>query len=163
MDRTEPSVWSLLWSIGLIAAGIVLLGWGWSTLPPGKTVLTVVEQIGPPSVTTELIREYSRRGDTTYRTQRIALQVPGKGVHIVSPARTLWVGDLDTVRRDQAVRYLVDLDQQIVFEATTDGRTLLAYEQTAGNRTGYGRALMIIGLIMLVIGAFQLAPLWRQQ
>lgn len=161
MAREEPTPLGVLWSAGLVLVGLVLLGLGWSGLPPSRSSLVAVEHRGRVIVTTELITEQARRGNTTYRTQRISLNVPAFGYRVVSPARTLWVDDIDRVRPDQVVRFLVDPRSDLVFEATSDGRTLLSYDETAGKRSGRGWTMMAIGLIMLTVGSVQLFMVFR--
>lgn len=163
MGQAKPTPLGVLWCAGLVLVGLGLIGFGWSSLPPARALLSVVEQRGQPRVSTELITEQSRHGNTSYRTQRISLNVPGFGARIVSPARTLWVDDIDRVRPDQVISFLVDPVTDILFEATTEGRTLLAYDTTAGARSGRGWTLIAIGFVMLAAGAIQLAPIFRQR
>jgi hypothetical protein len=148
-----PNVWGVIWLIGLVLLGLFLLLKGITTHPPERAALTAADHVGPISYTTPLVSYGSGRSRGTYRTQMIPLAVPGFGGMQVSPPPTLWVDDLDRLRYGQRVQFLVDPHTRTVFEATTDGRTLLAYEASAANRRGRGGGLILAGLVCLGVAA----------
>ncbi len=144
-----PNVWGVLWLIAVTLMGLYLLAQGFAARPPERSALTAADHIGPVSYSMPLV-SYSRgRSRGTYRTQLISLTLPGFGWMQVSPPPTLWVDDLDRLRADQRVRFLIDRHFRIVYEATTEGRTLLAYEASAANRRGRGLGLILAGLFCL--------------
>jgi hypothetical protein len=144
-----PNVWGVLWLIGIVLLGLFLLLKGFTTQPPERSALTAAEHVGPISYSTPLVSYGSGRSRGTYRTQLIPLAVPGFGGMQVSPPPTLWVDDLDRLRHGQRVQFLIDPHARMVFEATTEGRTLLSYEASAASRKGRGNGLILAGLFCL--------------
>jgi len=144
-----PNLWGIVWLVGLVLVGLFLLLDGLTTRPPDRAALTAADHVGPISYTTPLVSYNRGRRRGNYRTQVIPLAVPGFGTIRVSPPPTLWVDDLDHLRRGQRVRFLVDPHARMVFEATTEGRTLLSYEASAESRRGRGNGAILAGLVCL--------------
>ncbi len=158
--RTAPGpadvsdVWGILWMVGLAMLGLILLLTGLANRPPERSGLTAAEHVGPISYTTPLATvSNGRRGNATYRTQKIPLAVPDFGLIEVSPPPTLWVDGLDNLRYGQRVRFLIDRHARIVFEATSDGRTLLAYADSLANRRRRSNGMIVAGLFCMGVAA----------
>lgn len=149
-----PNVWGVLWLIGVALLGLFLLIAGFAQRPPERGALTVADHVGPISYTTPLVRvSRGRRGTSTYRTQKIVLAVPGFSPIEVSPPPTLWVDGIDRLRHGQQVRFLIDPQARLVFEATSEGRTLLSFAESEGNRRGRSNGLIVAGLFCLGVAA----------
>jgi hypothetical protein len=50
-----PTVWGILWVIGIVLLGMSLFVYGLAIRPPERSALTVTEQVGPISYTTPLV------------------------------------------------------------------------------------------------------------
>ena len=121
--------------------------------------LAVADHVGPISIDTPLVQESNGRHRSNYRTQHIPLAAAGERVRIYAPAPTLWVRDTDNIRYGQQIRFLVDPDRAIVYEATSQGRTLLAYDETAENLSGSARSRLLAGLGLIALAAWQLGAM----
>lgn len=168
-----PDFWNWLGAAISLVLGLWLLVAGWRTLPLARGDLLVADHVGPMSYSTPLIRVSSgRRGTATYRTQDLwlaAIRDDGRYNYrrLYRPARGLWVDDIDRLDRDQQVRFLVDPDRQLVYEATSRGKTFLAYDETAETLTGGARRSMLFGFALLAGAVWHLWPLasryWRER
>ncbi|PZR89453.1 MAG: hypothetical protein DI537_21015 [Stutzerimonas stutzeri] len=167
-----PDFWNWLGAAISLVLGLWLLVAGWRTLPLARGDLLVADHVGPVSYSTPLIRVSSGRGSSTYRTQDLYLVAIGNNQQVYyqrlyRPARGLWVDDIDRLDRDQQVRFLVDPDRQLVYEATSRGKTFLAYDETAETLTGGARRSMLFGFALLAGAVWHLWPLasryWRER
>ncbi len=149
-----PDVWGVLWLVGVALLGLFLLIAGFAQRPPDRNALVAADHVGPISHTTPLVRvSRGRRGTSTYRTQKILLAVPGFGPIEVSPPPTLWVDGIDNLRYGQQVRFLIDPNMRLVFEATSEGRTFLAFAESKANRRRRSNGLLVAGLFCLGMAA----------
>ncbi|MFC5418842.1 hypothetical protein ACFPOB_04605 [Bosea eneae] len=168
-----PDFWNRLGAAISLVLGLWLLVAGWRTLRLARGDLLVADHVGPMSYSTPLIRVSSgRRGTATYRTQDLwlaAIRDDGQYNYrqLYRPARGLWVDDIDRLDRDQQVRFLVDPDRQLVYEATSRGKTFLAYDDTAETLTSGARRSMLFGFALLAGAVWHLWPLasryWRER
>lgn len=148
-----PTIWGILWAIGIAVLGLILLFSGMASRPPDRSALTTADHVGPISHTMPLVTVSGGRRNYNYRTQKIPLTVPGHGLIVVSPPPTLWNDDLDSLRSGQPVRFLVDPRTALVFEATSGDRTLLAYADSLANRRRRSTGLIVGGLFCLAVAA----------
>ncbi|CAN7191777.1 hypothetical protein LJR030_000435 [Rhizobium sp. LjRoot30] len=155
MAQEENQVWPTLMCGGLMLAGIFMPVGGCNMLPPARADLLAVEQVGPPSVSLELVEETRRRGSVSYRVQHIGLR-SGRNAWLVTPPRGNWVEGLDYVGPKETVHFLIDPHAGIVYEAILNGRVLLSFDAAHAARRGRGLATIYVGLALLAGGAFGL-------
>jgi len=149
-----PQIWGILWLAGVVLLGLVLFFAGLASRPPERSALTTIDRVGPIGHTMPLITvSGGRHGNSTYRTQKIPLPIPGSGIVEVSPPPTLWVDGIDGLRPGQRVRFLVDPPTRTVFEVTSEGRTMLAYADSLANRQRRSTGLIVAGLFCLGVSA----------
>jgi len=164
-QRKPSELWRLLIGAAMLALGIIVVAASWWKGPLSRERLSLIEQFGPMTVATPLVRYGGpghRQSSGTYRTQDIPLLAAGRISGTYRPAKTLWVDDLDRIPRSQKLSFLVDPGRRLVYEATTNGRVLLAYEETAAKLNETVRQNMLFGLGFVAIGGFWLAPIvWR--
>lgn len=168
-----PDFWAWLGAAISLVLGLWLVIAGWRTLPLARGDLLVADRVGPISYNSPLIRvSTGRRGSATYRTQDLwlaAISEDGRYNHqrMYRPARGLWVDGIDRLDRDQQVRFLVDPTHQLVYEATSRGKTFLAYDATAEALTSGARRSFLFGFGLLGSVAWHLWPLalrrWRER
>lgn len=168
-----PDFWSWLGAAISLVLGLWLLLAGWRTLPLARGDLLVADHVGPMSYSTPLMRvSTGRRGTTTYRTQDLWLVVINDNPRInyqqlYRPVRGLWVDGIDRLDHGQQVRFLVDPGHKLVYEATSRGRTFLAYDDTAEALRNGARRSMLFGFALLGSVAWHLWPLarrhWRER
>ncbi len=154
-DSKLSDGWIVAIGLGLAAFGLYLAAMGMTGFPLAREKFAIAEHVGPITIDTPLVHEWSGRSSGSYRTQRIPLAVAGQPAGIYAPARTLWVRDTDNIRYGQKLRFLVDPGRMLVYEATTEGRPLLSYDETAANLTGSARMRLLIGLGLLALAAWQ--------
>lgn len=153
-------VWATLIAAVIIVFGLFVLVTGWRAMPLPREGLAVVDHIGPIDVDTPPVAQ----GQGSNRTQHIPLVAAGRVEQVYSPAPTLRVDGTDQLRSGQPVRFLVDPKAGLIYEATTQGKTLLAYEDTASNLGASARNRILLGFGALVLGGFRLARAhWRRQ
>lgn len=148
------------WLSGVLAVGSVVMLIGYAALPLARDALTIVDATGPIVGTSELITESRGRGYRSYRKQTIWLRAGRYGSLGASPPKYLWVDDLDRIGSGQIVRFLVDPDRSIIYEATSEGRTLLAYAAAADKLKGHGLSYLLLGAIAAGSSGF---GLWRRR
>lgn len=168
-----PDFWAWLGTAISLVLGLWLLIAGWHTLPLARGDLFVADHVGPISYDTPLIRVSSgRRGTATYRTQDLWLVVISNDRRInyqqlYRPARGLWVDGIDRLDQGQQVRFLVDPSDRLVYEATSRGKTFLAYDDTAETLTSGANRSFLFGFLLLAGAAWNLWPLasrhWRER
>lgn len=168
-----PDFWAWLGAAISLVLGLWLLVAGWRTLPLARSDLFVADHVGPMSYSTPLMRVSSgRRGTATYRTQDLwlaAIRDDGRYNYrrLYRPARGLWVDGIDRLDKDQQVRFLVDPGHQLVYEATSRGKTFLAYDDTAEALRSAANRQFLFGFGLLAGAIWQLWPLasrrWREQ
>ncbi|MGE7473053.1 hypothetical protein ACQKLX_26740 [Bosea sp. NPDC003192] len=168
-----PDFWAWLGAAISLVLGLWLLIAGWRTLPLARGDLLVADHVGPMSYSTPLIRVSSgRRGTATYRTQDLWLVVISDNPRInyqqlYRPARGLWVDGIDRLDRGQQVRFLVDPSDRLVYEATSRGKTFLAYDDTAEKLTSGAHRSFLFGFALLAGAVWHLWPLasryWRER
>lgn len=168
-----PDFWSWLGAAISLVLGLWLLIAGWRTLPLARGDLLVADHLGPISYDTPLMRVSSgRSGSATYRTQDLRLVAIGTNQQIYHqrlyrPARGLWVDGIDRLDPGQQVRFLVDPGHKLVYEATSRGKTFLAYDDTAEALTSGARRSFLFGLALLAGAVWHLWPLgsrwWRER
>ncbi len=156
----EPSLWGAVWFGGIALAGLVLAIYCLLRLPPARASLAAAEAVAPIHVTDELVHETRRRGASTWRRQNVAVAGAGRGHLVVSPPRTLWVPDIDRLDRGTKVRFLIDPDARLIYEARLGERVLLSYETSAGSRRGAALGGLGFAGLMLAVGGF---GLWRER
>ena len=157
----DRRIWGVVWYGGLTLVGLVLAAIAFARLPPARDKLVVAEAAAPIHVTDELVRVSSgRHGTGTYRRQNIAVAGGGRGSLVVSPPRELWVPDLDRLPRGSVVRFLIDPEDRVIYEARLGERILLDYETSAGQRRGRALGGLGFGALMLALGGF---GLWRRR
>lgn len=165
-QRTPSEFWQLLIGAVMLALGVIVVAVSWWKGPLSRERLSLIEQVGPMNVATPLVQYGGpgpRQSSGTYRTQDIPLFAAGRISGIYRPARTLWVGDLDRIPRGQRLSFLVDPDRRLVYEATTSGRVLLAYEETAAKLNDTVRRNMLFGLAFVAIGGFWVGRIARRR
>ncbi len=82
---------------------------------------------------------------------------------VYRPAPTLWVADISDLPPGTKVRYLVDPQAQLIYEAVSDGKTLLAYEATLENLSASARGRIFVGAALTVVGLCGLGfATWRR-
>lgn len=157
--------WSLIVGVPALAFGSYLIGAAWQKLPLSKEQLSLIEQVGPLYVQMPLVRfgGLGRRESTgTYRTQDIMLTF-GRVSRVYRPPKYLWVHDLDQVQRGQKIQILVDPHDRVVYDAVTNGKKLLAYEEAAASLTDSARKGLLFALGFLGMGCFLVGPIvWRR-
>ncbi|RXT56687.1 hypothetical protein B6S44_06445 [Bosea sp. Tri-44] len=167
-----PDFWSWLGAAISLVLGLWLLIAGLRTLPLARGDLLVADHVGPINYSAPLMRVSSGRGSSTYRTQDIPLVALGDNQQIYRqryyrPARGLWVDGIDRLDSGQQVRFLVDPGRQLVYEATSRGKTFLAYDATAETLTSAAYRSMLFGFALLGSVAWHLKPLasryWRER
>ncbi|MBR3190595.1 hypothetical protein [Bosea sp. (in: a-proteobacteria)] len=167
-----PDFWSWLGAAISLVLGLWLLIAGWRTLPLARGDLLVADHVGPISYSTPLMRVSSGRGSSTYRTQDLWLVAIGNNQQVYfqrlyRPARGLWVDGIDRLDPGQQVRFLVDPNHQLVYEATSRGKTFLTYDDTAETLTSGARRSFLFGFALLGSVAWHLWPLalrwWRER
>lgn len=158
-ERAPSDGWTLFIGAIAVLAGLYLLASGWSGLPLSRETLAIADHVGPLDVDMPLVSEGLGRNRGNYRTQLIPLAAAGQPVKTYSPARTLWVSDTGTVRFGQTLRFLVDPQAGLIYEATSQGRTLLHYDETAANLRSSARMRMLFGAALLVFAAYQAATI----
>lgn len=140
---------------------MVLAGWLARPLPREK--LAIAEHVGPISVEMPIISEGIGRNRGGYRTQRLPLVASGRSLQTYSPPRTLWVDGLDNIRWGQPLRFLVDPDAGLIYEATSAGRSLLSYDESAANLQDSARNRILMGLGVLALAAWQFGTLLHRR
>ena len=140
---------------------MVLAGWLARPLPREK--LAIAEHVGPISVEMPIISEGIGRNRGGYRTQRLPLVASGRMLQTYSPPRTLWVDGLDNIRWGQPLRFLVDPDAGLIYEATSAGRSLLSYDESAANLQDSARNRILMGLGVLAFAAWQFGTLLHRR
>ena len=164
-QRKSSELWRLLAGAAAMALGLAMIAASWWKGPLPRERLSLIEHVGPMVVATPLVRYGGpghRQSSGTYRTQDIPLLAAGRLSGTYRPVKTLWVDDLDRISRGQKLSFLVDPGRRLVYEATTNGRVLLAYEETAAKLNETVRQNMLFGLGFVAIGGFWLAPIvWR--
>ncbi|MCP4565821.1 MAG: hypothetical protein GY873_12635 [Bosea sp.] len=168
-----PDFWSWLGAAISLVLGLWLLIAGWRTLPLARGDLLVADHVGPISYSTPLMRVSSgRSGSATYRTQDLWLVAIGGNQQVYyqrlyRPARGLWVDGIDRLDAGQQVRFLVDPGHKLVYEATSRGKSFLAYDDTAEALTSGARRSFLFGFALLGSVAWHLWPLasrwWRER
>jgi hypothetical protein len=168
-----PNFWNWLGAAISLVLGLWLLIAGWRTLPLARGDLLVADHVGRMSYSTPLMRvSTGRRGTATYRTQDLRLVVISDNPRInyqqlYRPARGLWVDGIDRLDHGQQVRFLVDPGRRLVYEATSRGRTFLAYDDTAEALTSGAHRSLLFGFILLAGVVWHLWPLasrhWRER
>lgn len=168
-----PDFWSWLGAAISLVLGFWLLIAGWRTLPLARGDLLVADHVGPINYSTPLMRVSSgRSGSATYRTQDLWLVAIGDNQQInhqrlYRPARGLWVDGIDRLDSGQQVRFLVDPDRQLVYEATSRGKAFLSYDDTAAALTSGAHRALLFGFALLAGAAWHLWPLarryWRER
>lgn len=163
-----PDYWHWLGAAISLVLGLWLLIAGWRTLPLARGDLFVADHVGPMSYSTPLIRVSSgRRGTATYRTQDLWLVVISDKPRInyqqlYRPVRGLWVDGIDRLDHGQQVRFLVDPSHRLVYEATSRGKTFLAYDDTAETLTSGAHRSFLFGFGLLAGAIWHLWPLARR-
>jgi hypothetical protein len=164
-QRKPSELWRLLIGIAMLALGTIAVAVSWWKGPLSRERLSLIEHVGPMNVATPLVRYGGpgpRQSSGTYRTQDIPLLAAGRIAGTYRPVKTLWVDNLDRISRGQKLSFLVDPGRRLVYETTTNGTVLLAYEETAAKLNDTVRQNMLFGLAFVAIGAFWLAPIvWR--
>jgi hypothetical protein len=145
--------------LGAAGFGLFMALAGWQAGPLPRDRLSVAEHVGPISVEMPIISDGIGRNRGGYRTQLLPLVASGRMLQTYAPPRNLWVDDLDTIRSGQTLRFLVDPDAGLVYEATSAGRTLLAYEASAAKLRDSARNRILIGLGFLAFAAWQFGKL----
>lgn len=167
-----PDAWSWLGAAISFGLGLWLLIAGLLTLPLARGDLSVSDHVGPISYSTPLMRVSSgRSGSSTYRTQELWLAAGDNrqalNRRMYRPARGLWVDGIDRLDNDQQVRFLIDPKDQLVYEATSRGKTFLAYDDTAEALTSGARRSFLFGFALLAGAVWHLWPLgsrwWRER
>ena len=167
-----PDSWSWLGAAISFGLGLWLLIAGLLTLPLARGDLTVSDHVGPISYSSPLIRVSSgRSGSSTYRTQELWLAAGDNrqalNRRMYRPVRGLWVDGIDRLDNDQQVRFLIDPKDQLVYEATSRGKTFLAYDETAEALTRSAWRSILFGLALFATIAWHLWPLalryWRER
>jgi len=168
-----PDFWSYLGAAISFCLGVWLLVGGLRTLPLARGDLLVADHVGPISYSMPLMRVSSgRRGSTTYRTQDIPLVALGDNQRIYlrkmyRPVRGLWVDGIDRLDHGQQVRFLVDPNRQLVYEATSQGKTFLAYDETAETLKSAANRQFLFAFGLLASIAWHMWPLasrwWRER
>lgn len=136
---------------------------GWLARPLPREKLTIAEHVGPISVEMPIVSDGIGRNRGGYRTQRLPLVASGRMLQTYSPPRALWVNDLDNIRWGQPLRFLVDPDAGLVYEATSAGRSLLSYDESAANLQESARNRILIGLGVLAFAAWQFGTLLHRR
>jgi hypothetical protein len=168
-----PDFWAYLGSGISLLLGLWLLVGGWRTMPLARGDLLVADHVGPMSYSAPLISYRSgRSGSGTYRTQDLWLVATGDRGHIhykrrYRPVRGLWVDGIDRLDHGQQVRFLVDPNLQLVYEATSRGKTFLSYDETAETLTGAANRQFLFGFALFAGAVWQFWPLasryWRER
>jgi hypothetical protein len=168
-----PDFWAYLGSGISLLLGLWLLVGGWRTLPLARGDLLVADHVGPMSYSAPLISYRSgRSGSGTYRTQDLWPVATGDRGHIhykrrYRPVRGLWVDGIDRLDHGQQVRFLVDPNLQLVYEATSRGKTFLSYDETAETLTGAANRQFLFGFALFAGAVWQFWPLasryWRER
>jgi hypothetical protein len=146
-----------------LLAGLYCVASGWANRPLPRENLAVADHVGPIDAEMPLVREGFGNRSGTYRTQRIPLAAVGQPMMTYSPPRTLWVPDIGTARYGQALRFLVDPQARLIYEATTQGRTLLSYDDSADNLGHSARNRMLAGGGLVAFAAYQAIALARRR
>jgi hypothetical protein len=156
----QPNGWGVFGSGLLVLGGLVVAGMSVVRLPPSREALAVAEAVAPIHVTDELVRESGGRHSSggTWRRQNIPVAGGGRSYLVVSPPRTLWVPDIDRLAPGTVVRFLIDPDRRLVYEAKLGERVLLAYETSAGQQRRGALYALALAAGLLAMGGF---GLWR--
>jgi hypothetical protein len=155
----QPNGWGVFGSGLLALGGLVVAAMSVVRLPPSREALAVAEAVAPIHVTDELVRESSgRHSSGTWRRQNISVAGGGRSYLVVSPPRTLWVPDIDRLDRGTRVRFLIDPDRRLVYEAKLGERVLLAYETSAGQQRRAALYALALAAGLVAMGGF---GLWR--
>ncbi|MDU0343494.1 hypothetical protein [Bosea rubneri] len=164
-QRKPSELWLLLFGAAALVLGLAILAASWWKGPQSRERLSLIEHFGRMVVTTPLVRYGGighRQSSGTYRTQDIPLLAAGRISGTYRPVQTLWVDDLDRISRGQKLNFLVDPGRRLVYQATTNGRVLLAYEETAAKLRETVRQNMLFGVAFVAIGVFWFAPIVRR-
>ncbi|MGX1743095.1 hypothetical protein ACWIEX_16230 [Bosea sp. NPDC055353] len=122
--------------------------------------MSVAEHVGPISVEMPIISDGIGRNRGGYRTQLLPLVASGRMLQTYAPPRNLWVDGLGNIRWGQPLRFLVDPDAGLVYEATSAGKILLlSYDRSFANLSESARNRSLIGLGFLAFAAWQLGTL----
>lgn len=141
-----------LWWAGVGFVGLAIFAYGLGSGPPARDALIAIEQEAPLEVNRVLIEGWGRNPDN-YFTQRIRIDLPGHGRVTVSPAGRFLIGEIEELRRG-TVRLLVEPRHRQVYEASVDGRVLIAYEAVSGRLRVGGRWIMLIGALVMAFAAW---------
>jgi hypothetical protein len=152
----------MMLGVGATAVGLYVAATAWARFPLPREQLSVAGHVGPISIDTPLVQEGTGRNQGSYRTQRIALVATGHPLKIYSPARTLWVENTDRIRWGQPLHFLVDPDRGLIYEATTEGRTMLSYDDTVGNLSASARNRLLVGLALLAFAIWQFGTVFQR-
>ncbi len=140
---------------------MVLSGWQASPLPRDR--LSVAEHVGPISVEMPIVSSGIGRNRGGYRTQLLPLVASGRMLQTYAPPRNLWVDGLGDIRWGQPLRFLVDPDAGLVYEATSAGKILLSYDRSFAKLSESARNRSLIGLGFLAFAAWQLGTLLHRR
>lgn len=162
-----PDFWSYLGAIISFGLGVWLLVGGLRTMPLARGDLLVADHVGPMSYSSPLMRVTSGRGSSTYRTQELWLVALGDDQKIYRrnmyrPVRGLWVDGIDRFDHGQQVRFLVDPRLMLVYEATSQGKTFLAYDDTAEALTSASNRQFLFAFALFAGVVWHVWPLARR-
>ncbi|MGA0597174.1 hypothetical protein [Enterovirga sp. CN4-39] len=158
---SEPSLGAVLWFGGLALAGLVIAVMAFRALPVAREALAVAEAVAPVYAADEWVREGGGKwGTTTRRRQDIAVAGSGRGYLIVSPPRSLRVPDIDRLPQGIPLRFLIDPERRLIYEARLGERVLLAYAKSAEALRNPALAVLAGSLAVAAAGGF---GLWRRR
>ena len=158
---SEPSLGAVLWFAGLALAGLVIAAMAFRALPVAREALAVAEAVAPVYAADEWVQEGSGKwGTTPRRRQDIAVAGSGRGYLIVSPPRSLRVPDIDRLPQGIPLRFLIDPERRLIYEARLGERVLLAYAKSAEALRNPALAVLAGSLAVAAAGGF---GLWRRR
>lgn len=148
-----------LWWTGVAVIGLVLLAFGYGSLPISREQLVAIELEAPLPIRRVLV-EFSGRNPDNYFTQHVDASLPDRGKVVIRPVAKILIPEIETLTRGQ-VRFLVDPSSLRIYEAAIDSRIVQPYARSAGRQRRHALIALAAGVFCVGVGALGLAPLRR--